>query len=331
MAPGEAVVKDLDALPTPDRSLLNPDAYKIGKKRFTQILSTRGCPKRCEFCSLPNRQISIFRKRTIKLNNIIGYWFKIIEDSWTIFKIEMEELFSRIGDAALFFVQFLVMYFTVMLPLRLVGAKPLSEIGALFFASMLNVSAIFQFADAVLGRIRSGVYEALRLALKSMLSLYLANLYSAWVLIIVFVMGFLPAALEGSLVIDVPLFLVAFILTLLSNAGISIIIAGIHIAYRPIRELRGLVGFVLYFLFAYGIPYCLQNEPWRRIILILPQAHSISLIMYSLTAHKITLIDPVHSILYLIVFSIVTVPPSLKMYMKAERIAKKYGFAELRR
>ncbi len=66
LAPGEAVVKDLDALPTPDRSLLNPDAYKIGKKRFTQILSTRGCPKRCEFCSLPNRQISIFRKRTIK-------------------------------------------------------------------------------------------------------------------------------------------------------------------------------------------------------------------------------------------------------------------------
>ena len=80
----------------------------------------------------------------------------------------------------------------------------------------------------------------------------------------------MPAALEEPLAVDVPLFLLAFILTLLSNAGISIIIAGIHIAYRPIQELRGIVGFVLYFLFAYGIPYCLKNEPWREIVLILP-------------------------------------------------------------
>lgn len=270
-------------------------------------------------------------KRASGLSKVTDYWFKVLEDSWVIFKIEMEELFSRVGDALMFFVQFLIMYFTVMLPLKLVGAKPLSEIGALFFAAMLNTSAIFQFADAILGRIRSGVYEAFRLALKSMLSLYLANLYTSWMLLVAFVIGFIPAALEGSLAIDLPVFIVAFILTFLSNASISIVIAGIHIAYKPIRGFRGIIGLILYFLFAYGIPYCLKNDPWRRIVLVLPQAHSTSLILYSLTAHKVVLTDPLFSMLYLVIFTVVTIPPSLKMYFKAERIAKKYGFASLRR
>ncbi len=70
LASQEAVIKDLSTLPIPDRNLLNSDFYKIGNKRFTQILTTRGCPKKCDFCSLPNRKTRIFRKRN--LENVLG-------------------------------------------------------------------------------------------------------------------------------------------------------------------------------------------------------------------------------------------------------------------
>lgn len=47
---------DLDSLPYPARDLVDPDRYfyVLGKRSsFTTILSTRGCPYRCIFCSTP--------------------------------------------------------------------------------------------------------------------------------------------------------------------------------------------------------------------------------------------------------------------------------------
>ena len=48
---------DLDGLPFPARDLLNPTdyCYVLGKKStFTTLLTTRGCPYRCIFCSTPH-------------------------------------------------------------------------------------------------------------------------------------------------------------------------------------------------------------------------------------------------------------------------------------
>ena len=201
-----------------------------------------------------------------------GDWIKILRDSWTIFKIEMEELMSRKKDALLFFVNFLAMYIVVALPLHLLGAKPMSEVGATFFAAMPNVSFIFQFVDVVMRTIRSGAYEAYMLALKSILSLYLSNFYTVWMFIPVFIMAFLPGVLEtNSIMFDVPMFIVAFILTALSNTSISIVLAGIHIAYKSIRQFRGITGLLLYFFFALGIPYLLWRELWSRVVLMIPR------------------------------------------------------------
>ena len=55
--PPAALLPDLDALPYPARDLLNPAdyCYVLGKKStFTTILTTRGCPYRCIFCSTPH-------------------------------------------------------------------------------------------------------------------------------------------------------------------------------------------------------------------------------------------------------------------------------------
>jgi radical SAM superfamily enzyme YgiQ (UPF0313 family) len=45
------IENDLDALPVPARSLIDASKYTLGKKRYTMILTTRGCPHRCSFCS----------------------------------------------------------------------------------------------------------------------------------------------------------------------------------------------------------------------------------------------------------------------------------------
>ncbi|MCS7365056.1 MAG: hypothetical protein NDF54_06420 [archaeon GB-1867-035] len=52
--------------------------------------------------------------------------------------------------------------------------------------------------------------------------------------------------------------------------------------------------------------------------------------VYSLTAGKVKMTDPTFSILYLLLFSLLTLPLSLKIYRKAEQVAKKYGLTELR-
>ncbi|RLE53105.1 MAG: hypothetical protein DRJ30_07185 [Candidatus Methanomethylicota archaeon] len=63
---------------------------------------------------------------------------------------------------------------------------------------------------------------------------------------------------------------------------------------------------------------------------MIPQTHSISLMVYSLTAGKVKMTDPTFSILYLLLFSLLTLPLSLKIYRKAEQIARRYGLTELR-
>jgi radical SAM superfamily enzyme YgiQ (UPF0313 family) len=54
--PPRPFIKDLDGLPFPDRSLLDLSRYSwgvpgIGVRRMTTVMTTRGCPFRCIFCS----------------------------------------------------------------------------------------------------------------------------------------------------------------------------------------------------------------------------------------------------------------------------------------
>jgi radical SAM superfamily enzyme YgiQ (UPF0313 family) len=56
---------DLDTLPPPARQLINPQLYYhiLGKKSlFTTIVSSRGCPYHCTFCSTPKEN---YRQRSV--------------------------------------------------------------------------------------------------------------------------------------------------------------------------------------------------------------------------------------------------------------------------
>jgi len=54
----------LDSVPFPARNLLHPDRYRINKQRSTMILTSRGCPHGCAYCSAHLVMGSSFRMRS---------------------------------------------------------------------------------------------------------------------------------------------------------------------------------------------------------------------------------------------------------------------------
>lgn len=57
-------IEDLDSLPPPARELLDLDRYRFRKKRSTMIITSRGCPQGCAYCSAHLVMGSQFRVRT---------------------------------------------------------------------------------------------------------------------------------------------------------------------------------------------------------------------------------------------------------------------------
>ena len=62
--PLETFIGDLDALPHPARELLDPDRYRMKKGRSTMVITSRGCPHGCAYCSSRLVMGSSFRVRT---------------------------------------------------------------------------------------------------------------------------------------------------------------------------------------------------------------------------------------------------------------------------
>ena len=66
------LIKDLDSLPFPDRSLVDDDYHSVmaganvAPKKFTSILSSRGCIYRCRFCCCTQFAHSRWRSRSVE-------------------------------------------------------------------------------------------------------------------------------------------------------------------------------------------------------------------------------------------------------------------------
>jgi len=114
--PVEGKIKDLDSVPFPARDLVDMESYiKIGapyapfsyKKRVAQILATRGCPNKCNFCSTVSYWGRVLRFRSV--DNIIGE-MRILKDKYGIEEIQFvddnmtankkfaRELFTRMKE-----------------------------------------------------------------------------------------------------------------------------------------------------------------------------------------------------------------------------------------
>ncbi|MFC2048873.1 B12-binding domain-containing radical SAM protein, partial [Elusimicrobiota bacterium] len=111
--PASGYITDLDSIPYPDRSLIDMEKYiEIGvpfapyaiEKRVAQILATRGCYNKCNFCSSVNFWGRKIRARSV--DNIIGelnllkeeYGIKevqFVDDNLTANKKLAKELFTK--------------------------------------------------------------------------------------------------------------------------------------------------------------------------------------------------------------------------------------------
>lgn len=75
-------IKDLDTLPLPARDLLPMEKYEqkttLSKKRCTNIMSTRGCPYQCVFCSVSKQWGHQIRYRSAK--NVVDEIAQVLKD-----------------------------------------------------------------------------------------------------------------------------------------------------------------------------------------------------------------------------------------------------------
>jgi tRNA A37 methylthiotransferase MiaB len=62
--PPQSFIQDLDSLPHPLRELLDLDRYRMRKNRSTMIITSRGCPHGCIYCSTHLVMGTSFRTRT---------------------------------------------------------------------------------------------------------------------------------------------------------------------------------------------------------------------------------------------------------------------------
>jgi radical SAM superfamily enzyme YgiQ (UPF0313 family) len=59
------LIENIDALPLPARDLIDPARYTLGGKRLTMLITSRGCPYHCTFCSIFLTAGRQFRTRSI--------------------------------------------------------------------------------------------------------------------------------------------------------------------------------------------------------------------------------------------------------------------------
>ncbi len=109
------LIKDIDALPIPDRELLNVEYHSMlvgavgAPKKFTTLLSSRGCPYRCRFCGCQNIVHGTWRPRSVEktleelqLLTSEGYrQFLFVDDSFTINQKRIIKLCQRIAKEKL--------------------------------------------------------------------------------------------------------------------------------------------------------------------------------------------------------------------------------------
>ncbi|MCJ7633575.1 B12-binding domain-containing radical SAM protein [Candidatus Bathyarchaeota archaeon] len=108
--PDRPLIKDVDSLPFPHRDLLDVEYHNttigivVAPKKFTTILSSRGCVFRCCFCSCTSMAHNLWRPRSVK--NILeeihfltsqGYrQLMFVDDNFTLDQNRVIELCQRI-------------------------------------------------------------------------------------------------------------------------------------------------------------------------------------------------------------------------------------------
>lgn len=110
--PDRPLIKNVDSLPFPDRNLTHAQytstifGVKVNTKKFTTLVSSRGCPFRCSFCGIRKFARGMWRPRSVE--NVIeelellqseGYeQFLFADDNFTLNAKRVSKLCRRIKE-----------------------------------------------------------------------------------------------------------------------------------------------------------------------------------------------------------------------------------------
>lgn len=108
--PERPLMKNLDSLPFPDRSLIDLEYHSMiaganaAPRKFTSIVSSRGCVYRCRFCSCTQFALNRWRPRSVKntleeLHFLASEGYKqfvFVDDSFTLNQKRVIDLCRRI-------------------------------------------------------------------------------------------------------------------------------------------------------------------------------------------------------------------------------------------
>lgn len=83
--PSRQLVNDLDALPMPAYDLIDWNLYKVGKLRYGVVMTSRGCPFNCIFCSSSLQFGKLWRAHSV--NRVIEE-LRILREDFGIREIE---------------------------------------------------------------------------------------------------------------------------------------------------------------------------------------------------------------------------------------------------
>ena len=106
--PLSTFIEDLDRLPHPARDLLDPDRYRAEMKRSTMIITSRGCPHGCAYCSSHLIMGGSFRARSpeavlremVDCQKRLGIQiFDIEDDNFTFDKERAKRLMKLVIEA----------------------------------------------------------------------------------------------------------------------------------------------------------------------------------------------------------------------------------------
>jgi len=108
--PDRPLIKDINALPFPDRSIMNTEytsliyGVEAATKRFTTMVSSRGCPFQCTFCGCRKFARGVWRPRSVEsimeelfLLKSEGYeQFLFVDDNFTLNTKRVVKLCQRL-------------------------------------------------------------------------------------------------------------------------------------------------------------------------------------------------------------------------------------------
>jgi anaerobic magnesium-protoporphyrin IX monomethyl ester cyclase len=113
--PDRPLIKNIDELPFPDRDLMNAEytstifGVKVATKKFTTVLSSRGCSFRCTFCGCRKFIKGVWRPRSVE-NIMQELWLLrsqgyeeilFVDDNFTLNRKRVKQLCQRMRKEGL--------------------------------------------------------------------------------------------------------------------------------------------------------------------------------------------------------------------------------------